>query len=209
MRRRYHEFATLLTAWDPRPVRPLSLQLACEFLTGRALYEEVIREGVLKARRSVWIATANVKELFVERHGLKRPFGSILGAFDDLAARGVELKLLHAELPSRRFRAAFDRRRRLVAGGLQMKQCPRVHLKAIIVDGERLYLGSANLTGAGLGAKGDDKRNFELGIWTEDYELCDRVQAMFVELWEGGPCHRCALRDVCPDPGGYATAQGK
>ncbi len=190
-------------------MRPLPLRLEATLLSGRALYDEVVRDGILQAKRSVWIATANVKELYVERAGLRRGFGSILGAFDDLAARGVELKLLHAELPSRRFRAAFDRRPRLVRGGLAMKHCPRVHFKAVILDGARLYLGSANLTGAGLGAKGDDKRNFELGIWTEDYELCDRVQAMFVELWEGGPCGRCALRDICPDPGGYATPASK
>jgi phosphatidylserine/phosphatidylglycerophosphate/cardiolipin synthase-like enzyme len=184
----------------PRP-------LIASFLTGRELYEGVVRDGILAARRSVWIATANVKELFVERPGLRRGFGSILGAFDDLAARGVELRLLHAELPSRRFRAAFDRRPRLVRGGLAMKHCPRVHLKAVIVDGALLYLGSANLTGAGLGAKGDDKRNFEFGFLTEDFELLDRVQGIFQELWDGEPCRRCALREVCPDPGAYGAAR--
>jgi phosphatidylserine/phosphatidylglycerophosphate/cardiolipin synthase-like enzyme len=185
----------------------LSKRLEATLLTGRALYEEVIREGLLRARDSVWIATANVKELFVERHGLGRRFGSILGAFDDLAARGVDLRLLHAELPSRRFRAAFDRRPRLVEGGLKMKQCPRVHMKAIVVDGARLYLGSANLTGAGLGAKGDDKRNFELGLVTEDYGMLDEVQGLFDSIWRGEPCGRCALREVCPDPGGYVDTK--
>ncbi|HZS36298.1 MAG TPA: phospholipase D family protein [Polyangia bacterium] len=184
-------------------MRPIPLRLEATFLSGRALYDEVVRDGILAAKRSVWIATANVKELYVERPGLRRGFGSILGAFDDLAARGVELRLLHAELPSRRFRAAFDRRPRLVNGGLQMKHCPRVHLKAVILDGARLYLGSANLTGAGLGAKGDDKRNFEFGFLTDDFELLDRVQALFQSLWDGEPCATCAVRDLCPDPGGY------
>jgi phosphatidylserine/phosphatidylglycerophosphate/cardiolipin synthase-like enzyme len=182
----------------------LAASISATFLAGRALYEEVIAGRVLRARQSVWIATANVKELFVERPGLRRGVGSILGAFADLHGRGVELRLLHAELPSRRFRAAFDRRPELVRGGLMMKQCPRVHLKAIIVDGSWLYVGSANLTGAGLGLRSDDKRNFELGLVTEDFELLDRVQAMFEELWTGAPCDRCKLRDVCPDPGPYS-----
>ena len=86
-----------------------------------------------------------------------------------------------------------------------MKQCPRVHLKAVIVDGARLYLGSANLTGAGLGARGDDKRNFELGFLTEDFQLLDQVQAMFEALWRGDPCATCALKEICPDPGGYGA----
>jgi phosphatidylserine/phosphatidylglycerophosphate/cardiolipin synthase-like enzyme len=183
----------------------LPLKLDATFLAGRALYEEVIRDGVLAARRSVWIATANVKELYVERPGLKRGYGSILGAFDELARKRLDLRILHAELPSRRFRAAFDRRPRLVAGGLKMKHCPRVHMKAVILDGERLYLGSANLTGAGLGCKGDDKRNFELGLVTDNYELLDAVQALFQDLWQGEPCARCLVRDLCPDPGAYAV----
>lgn len=39
--------------------------------------------------------------------------------------------------------------------------CPRVHFKCIIVDGVKAYFGSANLTGAGMGAKSEKKRNFE------------------------------------------------
>jgi phosphatidylserine/phosphatidylglycerophosphate/cardiolipin synthase-like enzyme len=182
----------------------IATNVRATFVAGRALYDEVVANGILRAKSSVWIATANVKELFVERAGLRRGVGSIVGAFADLHARGVELRLLHAELPSRRFRASFDRRPELVRGGLQMKHCPRVHMKAVIVDGSWLYVGSANLTGAGLGIKGDDKRNFELGLVTEDFELLDRVQAMFEELWTGGPCGRCKLRALCPDPGAYA-----
>ena len=49
-----------------------------------------------------------------------------------------------------------------------LRACPRLHLKAMIVDGATLYLGSANWTGAGLGAKGVGRRNFELGIVTRD-----------------------------------------
>jgi phosphatidylserine/phosphatidylglycerophosphate/cardiolipin synthase-like enzyme len=184
-----------------------------QLLVGRQLYETVIRDGMLRARRSVWIATANVKEMWVQRPGALASrnggYQSILQALGDLHDRGVELRLLHAELPSRRFRAAFDRRRALVKGGLAMKHCPRVHLKAIIVDGEHLYLGSANLTGAGLGAKGDGKRNFELGFWTDDFALLDQVQELFQELWDGLPCGSCALRDICPDPGPHATAPRK
>jgi phosphatidylserine/phosphatidylglycerophosphate/cardiolipin synthase-like enzyme len=172
-----------------------------QFLFGRSLYETVIRDGLLRARRSVWIATANVKEMFVE--GASKKYRSIVASFAELSERGVELRLLHAELPSRRFRAAFDRRPQLVRGGLMMKHCPRVHIKAIVVDGERLYLGSANLTGAGLGAKGEGKRNFEFGLWTDNFALLDQVQSLYQEIWDGRPCGACALREVCPDPGPY------
>src|SRR5688572_30507137 len=100
-----------------------------------------------------------------------RRFAPVLELFAELARRGVELRILHAELPSRPFRAAFDAQRKLVGGGLVLKICPRVHFKCVLVDGAWLYLGSANLTGAGLGAKHEHKRNFELGFVTEDFPV--------------------------------------
>ena len=81
-----------------------------------------------------------------------------------------------------------------------MKRCPRVHLKMIAVDGAALYLGSANLTGAGLGAKGDRRRNFEAGILTDDELLLDEMQGAFEAIWSGRECAGCALRSVCPAP---------
>ena len=169
-----------------------------ELLVGRELYERVVRERLEQARESVWIATANVKDMHVERAGGQ--FVSILDVFGELEARGLELRLLHADLPSRPFRARFDRKKKLVAGGLDLKVCPRVHLKAVLVDGAWLYLGSANLTGAGLGAKADTRRNFEVGFGTEDFETIDRITALFESIWSGAECRTCSLFKLCPDP---------
>ena len=157
-----------------------------------------------QARESVWIATANVKAMMIGASP-GGEFAPVLTLFRTLARRGVELRLLHAELPSRPFRAAFDRSKVLVRGGLQLKICPRVHFKCVRVDGAWLYLGSANLTGAGLGAKHADGRNFELGFVTEDFDTIDRVTALYESVWSGAECGRCRLRSVCPDPIGPAT----
>ncbi|HEY6910096.1 MAG TPA: phospholipase D family protein [Myxococcales bacterium] len=166
-------------------------------LSGSELYREVVLDKLAHARESVLIATANVKDMQVERGG---SFASVLALFSELSARGVALRILHAELPSRPFRASFEKRRRLTRGGLQLKICPRVHFKAVLVDGAWVYLGSANLTGAGLGAKGEGRRNFELGFCTEDFETVDRVQALFESVWSGAECGSCRLRRACPDP---------
>jgi phosphatidylserine/phosphatidylglycerophosphate/cardiolipin synthase-like enzyme len=174
-------------------MRPIEAKL----LSGSELYREVVLDKLLHARESVWLATANVKAMYVERQGRFVPLVEVL---DGLAARGVALRLLHAELPSRPFRAAFDERARLVAGGLGLKVCPRVHFKAVVVDGAWAYLGSANLTGAGLGAKADSARNFELGFVTEDFDVIDRVTALYEAVWSGAECRACRLRAECPDP---------
>ena len=38
----------------------------------------------------------------------------------------------------------------------------------LVFDCKVVYVGSANLTSAGFGMKGEDKRNFEAGILTDD-----------------------------------------
>lgn len=182
--------------------------IALELIAGRGHYDRVIA-AVREAHTSVWIATANVKALMIEdsraapgrRRSMRRSaYVSIVALLDELAARGVELRLLHSELPSGPFRAELANRPRLLAGGLALARCPRVHMKAVIVDGELLYLGSANWTGAGLGAKGSGRRNFELGIVTDDVDLLDQVQALYERVWSGGECGACKLRAICPGP---------
>ncbi len=181
-------------------------QVDLELLIHDAHYPRVV-DCVARARRSVWIATANLKELMVEdtrlvpgrRRGRAR-YRSMLEIMDELAARQVELRILHATAPSRVFRRDFDRCARLVRGGLELRECPRNHLKLVIVDGRHLYLGSANWTGAGIGAKNEGRRNFEMGIFTEDERLLDAAQGAFEQLWCGAPCASCQLRDICPMP---------
>jgi phosphatidylserine/phosphatidylglycerophosphate/cardiolipin synthase-like enzyme len=182
-----------------RPVRAVSMG----FVAGKGHYDSVIR-AVREAKTSVWIATANLKELMVEdlRWTSRRRFGrtayrSVIGVFAELAAAGVELRILHAAPPSRPFREELARHPGLP---LQMRLCPRVHLKAVVVDGSFLYLGSANWTGAGLGAKGTGRRNFEIGMVTDDALLLDDVQELFDRIWRGSECGTCRLRDECPRP---------
>ena len=171
--------------------------IVAELLEGDALYRQVVLERIMHAKESVWIATANVKAMMVERDGAFVPLATVLA---ELAKRGVELRLLHADLPSRPFRKFFDRERVLVRGGLALKICPRVHFKCVLVDGAWLYMGSANLTGAGLGAKHKDGRNFELGLVSEDFDTIDRLTALYDSVWSGIECKRCRLFRVCPDP---------
>lgn len=255
-----------------------------QFVAGRGHYDTVIA-AVRNARTSVWIATANLKELMIEdtRWSVRRTrrrgtnaYRSVIEVFDELVTAGVEIRLLHAAQGSLPFREELARHANLVpvsrlkkarsgkprsgagetadaatplrgiakprktttvrakrgalvptlmiglapptaprvsgvfpvgappsavAGGrFEMRLCPRVHLKAVVVDGAFLYLGSANWTGAGLGAKGTGRRNFELGIVTDDSLLLDDVQEIFDRIWRGAECKDCKLREACPAP---------
>lgn len=167
----------------------------------------VIYDGILKARVSVDIATADLKAVLVPDPG-KTPSRcstppSILEHLTRIAQRGVEVRILHAGVPSG---PAIHELKRLqkkhgqLPPNLTLRRCPRLHAKAVILDADRMYLGSANLTGAGLGAKADHNRNHELGVWTTAPDLIDAVSQYFNHLWEAGHCDTCGRRDVCPVP---------
>lgn len=167
----------------------------------------VIYDGILQARFSVDIATADLKSVLVPDPG-KTPSRrgtppSILEHLCRLAERGVEVRVLHAGVPSGPALAELKKRIKKhgqLPASLVLRRCPRLHAKAVILDAARMYLGSANLTGAGLGAKADCNRNHELGIWTESPDMIDAVSQYFNHLWEGGGCEGCGRKDVCPVP---------
>jgi phosphatidylserine/phosphatidylglycerophosphate/cardiolipin synthase-like enzyme len=189
-----------------------SRAVALSLIAGSGHYDAVVR-AAMNAEHSLWISTANLKELMVEderaRPGRRRISGgkgeyrSVLRVFDERVSRGVEIRILHASPPSRPFREELRRLPGLLrksSGRFEMRMCPRVHFKTVIVDGSMLYLGSANWTGAGLGAKGEGRRNFEVGFHTRDDLLLDEVQAYFDRIWSGVVCKGCKLRDKCPKP---------
>lgn len=169
-----------------------------QWLAGRALYHAVITDGVLRARRTVWIATANLKDLYVPSG--RRRYRPILETFGEMARDGVQFRIIHAELPSRSFRESFDALPALVEGGLELQICPRSHWKMVIVDGEFGYAGSANFTGAGLGAKSEANRNLELGAVSREPAFVAMLEQAFDQFWMGEHCEGCGRRDLCPDP---------
>jgi phosphatidylserine/phosphatidylglycerophosphate/cardiolipin synthase-like enzyme len=188
----------------PLPIAPDVRTAKVELVADRRHYDEVVR-ALGEARVSVWISTANLKDVHIEapigtRARARGRYMSITERFEELVARGVEVRILHGAPPSRRFRESLGRRRGLKSKKFELRHCPRVHLKMIAVDGSYLYLGSANFTGAGIGAKEDGRRNFELGIATDDDVLLDAAQLRFDRIWSGRECGACRLRSSCPAP---------
>ena len=166
-----------------------------EFITDRDIYEKVICERLGRAERFVWLATSDLKDLYVDKNGIMVPFLEILS---DLAGRQVEIRLLHAKEPGPAFRRDFDRYPNLI-GGMERILCPRVHLKSLIIDGRFAYVGSANLTGAGMGAKSDRRRNFESGIITDEQKIIEKAMEQFDGIWRATHCRDCGRKQFCAD----------
>lgn len=164
-------------------------------ITDRDIYEQVLQEMVVAAEKFIWIGTADIKDLHVKKGNRMVPFLEILS---DLIGSGVAVRLMHAKEPGPVFRKDFDRYPNLI-NGMERMLCPRIHFKHVIVDGKKAYTGSANLTGAGMGAKSPSRRNFESGILTSDPTLVESIMQQFDAVWMGQFCGSCGRKKYCPD----------
>jgi phosphatidylserine/phosphatidylglycerophosphate/cardiolipin synthase-like enzyme len=166
-----------------------------EFISDTVIYRRVIQVEVPQARQFLWLATADLKDLHVAQGRRMIPF---LGVLSSLCEKGVAIRLLHAKEPGPNFRRDFDRYGNLI-NGMERILCPRVHFKSVIVDGRVAYTGSANLTGAGMGAKSPQRRNFEAGIVTTDTSLVQQIMDQFDRVWMGAYCDKCGRKKYCSD----------
>ena len=165
------------------------------YISDTSHFKEVLSR-VLSVKHLLWIGTADIKDLYVDVANEKKPFLSLIA---QLIRRGVEVRLIHAKEPGPNFREDFDKYP-VLYDRLERVLCPRVHFKMLVFDSKEVYVGSANLTGAGIGMKGEDKRNFEAGILTDYQEIVEKAMNQFDEVWIGKHCKACKRREYCSDP---------
>lgn len=158
-------------------------------------YKEVLAK-VARVKRHLWIGTADIKDLYVKEGAEAVPFLKTIAA---LLERGVEVRLIHAKEPGPNFREDFDRYP-VLARRLERMLCPRVHFKMLLFDLAEVYVGSANLTGAGIGMKNERNRNFEAGVLTDDPAFVESAVNQFDFVWNGSHCKTCGRKPYCADP---------
>ncbi|MBI4964794.1 MAG: phospholipase D family protein [Desulfomonile tiedjei] len=168
-------------------------------LRDREIYEEFTETMLVRAQRFVWIATANIKGTGLR---YRNKFISFVDLMAILVNRGVSFRIIHAELPSGPFRERYEQldTKGQLSAGVEFLQCIRMHAKIFIVDGQVALVGSPNLTGAGIGAKGKAKRNFEIAFLFEGEEETEPFVDYFDYVWMGAHCTSCDRRELCPAP---------
>ena len=171
-----------------------TMPIFTKYIQNEEHYSEVISR-IMSVRNNLWIGTADIKDVYVKQDGETIP---LLGQLAALLKRGVGVRLIHAKEPGPNFREDFDRFPILVTD-LERLKCPRVHFKMMIFDLETAYIGSANLTGAGIGMKSSLRRNFEAGILTNDPALVEPAIEQFDTLWMGSHCKKCGRQEFCGD----------
>ena len=129
------------------------------YISNSSHYKSVLSR-VLSVKQTLWVGTADIKDLYVEVEGEKKPLLAVLA---QLIKRGLEVRLIHAKEPGPNFREDFDKYP-VLYDRLERVLCPRVHFnprvhfKMLVFDGKEVYIGSANLTGAGIGMKAETTR---------------------------------------------------
>lgn len=166
-----------------------------QYLPNQTHYTTLLSR-IQSVKHTLWIGTADIKDLYVEMGKEKKPFLALIA---QLIRRGVEVRLIHAKEPGPNFREDFDKYPVLFSR-LERALCPRVHFKMIVFDCKEVYVGSANLTGAGIGMKAETTRNFEAGILTDDPQIVEQAMNQFDEVWMGKHCKSCRRREYCGDP---------
>jgi len=182
--------ATLSNGAHPRNAPEETIYIANE-----QHYDQVI-ERIKTVKKTLWIGTADIKDLYVKDGRNTKP---LLELLSELVNRGVEIRLIHAKEPGPAFREDFDKYPALIEG-MERVLCPRVHFKILIFDLKAAYVGSANLTGAGLGMKGENTRNFEAGILSTSKLFVKNAATQFDNVWMGKFCPTCKRKQFCPDP---------
>ena len=166
-----------------------------QYISNSAHYKDVLLR-VKSVKHTLWIGTADIKDVYIEAGKEKMPF---LARIAQLIKRGVEVRLIHAKEPGPNFREDFDKYP-VLFDRMERVLCPRVHFKMIVFDCKEGYIGSANLTGAGIGMKAETTRNFEAGILTDMPEIVEQAMIQFDEVWMGKMCKTCKRREFCGDP---------
>lgn len=166
-----------------------------EYIANEEHYEKVI-ERIKTVKKTLWIGTADIKDLYVKEGRGTKP---LLEVLSDLVKRGVAIRLIHAKEPGPAFRKDFDKYPALIEG-VERVLCPRVHFKIIVFDLKSAYVGSANLTGAGLGMKGENTRNFEAGVLSANKDFVKAAAGQFDSVWMGAFCKGCRRKGYCGDP---------
>lgn len=165
-----------------------------KYIANTQHYDDVLSR-IASVKHTLWIGTADIKDVYVKSGTVVIP---LLAVFDKLIKRGVSIRLIHAKYPGPAFREDYDRYPALWSS-MEMTLCPRVHFKMMIFDMRMAYIGSANLTGAGIGMKSGQKRNFEAGILTNELSLVNVAANQFDDVWRGAFCGKCGRKSYCSE----------
>lgn len=164
-------------------------------------YQEVLQR-ICTAKSSIKIMTASFKRFNLkptdnqgDTYFSGTPFIKYLMA---KAVQGVSVQII-CSMPSSSFSDEWKEyyRQMMKPGLFDYMHCERNHAKIFIIDDKFAYVGSANVTPAGLGQGIFTPGNIEAGILTENPEIVSSVKDLFSMIWERKFCNNCHRTKEC------------
>lgn len=157
-------------------------------------YHEVI-ERICAAKSSIRIMTANFQRFKLKptvKQGKNYNDGTPFIRFlMEKAEQGVSVQIICSS-PSKPFMDEYEELyEQLKPKGFKICFCIRNHAKVVIIDDKMAYIGSANITKAGLGQGVMSSGNFEVGILTENPDIIASLNAHFSMIMNGNICNGC------------------
>lgn len=170
-------------------------------ITNNSHYEEVV-ERICSAKSSIRIMTANFKRFRLKptkNQGKDYNDGTpFIERLMEKAVQGVSVQIVCSN-PSESFTEEWqDYYRQMGEPELfEYMFCDRNHAKLAIIDDKLVYVGSANVTPAGLGQGVFTPGNFEAGIITENQEVISSIKDFFTMIWDEKYCINCHRTEKC------------
>lgn len=181
-------------------VKQSQLSNVTRLITNKSHYEEVV-ERICSAKSSIRIMTANIKRFRLEPTDEQAMFYGtpFIERLMEKAVQGVSVQII-CSMPSQSFTKEWMEYFQQMNNPkpFEYKFCERNHAKVFIIDDKLAYVGSANVTRAGLRQDTSSQQNFEAGILTEDPDLVSSIKAFFSEIWNSKWCE-CTIEDNCDE----------
>lgn len=187
----------------PMPHKKYTTPAGTHLVANEDHYQEVI-DRICAAKSSIRIMTANFKRFNLkptDKQGDKyhdgTPFIKYLMA---KAVQGVSVQII-CSMPSSYFREEWKEYYQQMGKPalFKYKFCDRNHAKVVIIDDTLAYVGSANVTPAGLGQGIFTPGNFEAGILTEDPDIVSSIKNLFTKIGDGVFCEGCHRKKDCDE----------